>query len=84
MTRTQTPPRLLERHLAIRGGWVPCPRGGPVSADACTTCPSLCRREAGPPAICCSYPFDAADTHAARGRRREAVRIALGHRLERT
>jgi hypothetical protein len=76
--------RPLERSLAVRNGELPCPRRGCISAAACDGCPFFCRNDRITSSVICSYPFSARDTFARRAARREDVRIALAHHLERT
>jgi hypothetical protein len=80
----RTSRRPLERSLAVSNGELWCPRSGRVSATACTSCQFLCRSSRVKSSAICSYPFAARDTFARRSRRREDVRIALRHHLERT
>lgn len=75
--------RTLERSLALDQGVLVCPRAGPVLLRTCDGCPFLCRMEATPSSIICSYPIPARETFATRKRHSEAVRIALRHQLER-
>ncbi len=75
--------RPLQRSLASRDGLVRCPRRGRIAAVECDGCPSFCRRDAVTPTVICSYPFLARDTFARRRLRRQDVRIALSHHLER-
>jgi hypothetical protein len=76
--------RPLERSLAVSNGELRCPRNGRVSAAACDGCPFFCRNNRITWSVICSYPFPAGDTFARRARRREDVRMALTHHLERT
>lgn len=78
------PRRPLERSLAVSDGEVRCPRRGLLSAATCDGCPFLCRGGRSTSSVICSYPFPAGDTYADRARKREDVRIALAHHLERT
>jgi hypothetical protein len=76
--------RPVERNIGIPDGVLRCPRRGLVSASICNGCTFLCRHEGRATSVICSYPLPARDTYARRSRRREDVRIALGHHLERT
>jgi hypothetical protein len=76
--------RPLERSLAVINGELRCPRNGRKSIAACDACPYFCRNSRVTASLICSYPFPARDTFARRARRREDVRIALGHHLGRT
>jgi hypothetical protein len=76
--------RLLQRYLGVNGGTLACPRRGSIDAITCDDCPFLCGREAELATVICSYPLPALETFARRSRRNHAVRIALGHCLERT
>jgi hypothetical protein len=76
--------RALERSLAVDEGALRCPRRGRISAAECVGCPFLCRHDRVTTSVICSYPFLANDTFASRSRRRQDVRIALAHHLERT
>jgi len=66
------------------GGVLRCPRRGHISATECAGCPFFCRSVRIASSVICSYPFPARDTFARRSQRREDVRIALAHHLERT
>jgi hypothetical protein len=55
-----------------------------MSAAACHGCAFFCRNSRITSSVICSYPFPARDTFARLARRREDVRIALAHHLERT
>jgi len=76
--------RPLVRILETSEGRLRCPRRGRMDAAACEACPYLCRDGSVPESLVCSYPIPAVDTFARRCLDREDVRIALGHRLERT
>jgi hypothetical protein len=76
--------RPLERSLAVSNGELRCPRNGRMSAAACHGCAFFCRNSRITSSVICSYPFTARDTIARLARRREDVRIALAHHLERT
>jgi hypothetical protein len=68
----------------MSNGELRCPRNGRLSVAACDGCPFFCRDDRLTSSVICSYPFAARDTFARRARRREDVRIALAHHLERT
>jgi len=76
--------RLFQRHLAVNGGALACPRKGTTDPIRCDGCRFLCRRQADRATVICSYPFPARETLTWRSRRYEGLRIALGHSLERT
>jgi hypothetical protein len=76
--------RPLERSLAVSNGELRCPRSGRLPVAACDGCPFFCRHDQVTPSVICSYPLPARDTFVRRSRRREDVRIALAHHLERT
>lgn len=83
MTR-RPPQRPLERSLSVSNGELNCPRRGRVPVITCDGCPFFCRSSRVTSSAICSYPFTARDTFARRSGRREDVRIALAHHLERT
>jgi hypothetical protein len=76
--------RPLVRVLETSEGRLRCPQRGRIDAAACEACPYLCRDGSVPDSLVCSYPIPASDTFARRRLDRDDVRIALGHRLERT
>ncbi len=76
--------RPIERALAVEGGELRCPRRGLISEATCEGCVCLCGFDGVTSSLICSYPLSAADTFARRSLRRQAVRIAVSHRLERT
>jgi hypothetical protein len=75
--------RPLERSLLVTGDRIQCPRQGDTDRAACGGCPYFCRVSTNIGALICSFPFMARDTYERRARRRDDVRIALGHVLNR-
>lgn len=84
MTGVPDAGRPFERSLLVTGDRVHCPRQGDIDRSACDRCPYHCRASTITGALICSFPFLARDTYERRARRRDDVRIALGHVLNRT
>jgi hypothetical protein len=83
MTGMPDPGRPLERSLLVTGDRIQCPRLGDTDHAACGGCPYFCRVSTKTGTLICSFPFLARDTYERRARRRDDVRIALGHVLNR-